>query len=259
MKNGLVSVSFRKLDICEIIKLAKENGLKYIEWGSEPHVPMGNVKLARIVKRLMHGAGLKCESYGSYYGVTYKKGQHKPIMFKRVCKTALALGAKTVRIWAGWPGCGDIDAQAEARAVIHTREIANIAKKYGLTLSFECHWGTVTEEYHRAIAFIEKVGCDNVKIYFQPNPKMSVEYDLEACRALLPYTTNVHVCNHRFIGSELVKKSLNEAKDEWAEYIRLLSEDKDRVYLLEFMPNGEPDTLPEESRALYDIISEVEQ
>ena len=34
MKSGLVSVTFRKLTIDEIIKLAKENNLKSIEWGS---------------------------------------------------------------------------------------------------------------------------------------------------------------------------------------------------------------------------------
>ena len=59
MKQGLVSVTFRSLSVKEIIRLARDNGLEYIEWGGPPHVPMGNVKLARRVKRLMHGAGLK--------------------------------------------------------------------------------------------------------------------------------------------------------------------------------------------------------
>ena len=74
MKQGLVSVSFRELSVKEIIKLAKENNLKYIEWGGGPHVPMGNVKLARKVRSLMHGSGIKCASYCSNYGVTYNEG-----------------------------------------------------------------------------------------------------------------------------------------------------------------------------------------
>ena len=59
MKSGLVSVSFRKKGVCELIKAAKESGLEYIEWGGDVHIPMGNVKLARRVRKLMHGAGLK--------------------------------------------------------------------------------------------------------------------------------------------------------------------------------------------------------
>ena len=66
MKTGLVSVTFRKLTIQEIIELAKENSLKSIEWGSTPHIDAGEVKLARKVRSLMHGAGLTCESYGHY-------------------------------------------------------------------------------------------------------------------------------------------------------------------------------------------------
>ena len=151
MKQGLVSVSFRELSVKEIIKLAKENNLKYIEWGGGPHVPMGNVKLARKVRSLMHGSGIKCPSYGSYYGVTYNEGEKPPLPFKQICKTAVALGASVIRIWAGWPGCGEIDAEKERKAVIHTKMIASVAKKYNLTLAFECHWGTITEEYHRSI------------------------------------------------------------------------------------------------------------
>ena len=44
MKTGLVSVTFRECSVREIIKLAKENNLKSIEWGSTPHVEMGNAR-----------------------------------------------------------------------------------------------------------------------------------------------------------------------------------------------------------------------
>lgn len=257
MKTGLVSVTFRKLSVEEIIKLAYENGLEYIEWGSQPHVPMGDVKLARRVKSLMHARGLKCSSYGSYYGVTYKKGQHRPLPFKKVCKTALALGTNIVRIWAGWPGCGDIDEATEARGVLHTREIADVAKKYGITIAFECHWGTITEDYNRAIAFIKKVCRDNVKIYWQPNPRMTIDYDNEAILALKPYVVNAHVCNHRFINDEFTKKPLSEGYDEWLHYARVLSDNDSIAYLLEFMPDGEPTSLPEESKTLLKLANEV--
>ena len=257
MKIGLVSVSFRKLSVEEIIKLAYENELEYIEWGSQPHVPMGDVKLARRVKRLMHAKGLKCASYGSYYGVTYKDGQHRPLPFKRVCKTAKALGASVVRIWAGWPGCGDIDEKTEARAVLHTREISDIAKKYGLTLAFECHWGTITEDYERAISFLKKIGRENVKMYWQANPQKTKEYDNSSIPALLPYITNVHVCNHRFVNGEFIKKPIADDYDEWLNYAKQLHCDENRIFLLEFMPDGEPTSLPTESETLKKLAHEV--
>ncbi len=259
MKQGLVSVTFRELSVKEIIKLARDNGLKYIEWGGPPHVPMGNVKLARRVKRLMHGAGIKCPSYGSYYGVTYNDWESAPLPFKRVCKTAKALGASIIRIWAGWPGCGEIDAKGEQRAVAHTKMIANVAKKYGLTLAFECHWGTITEDYHRSIEFLKKIDCDNVKIYYQPNPHKSVEYNLEAARALLPWTTNVHVCNHHFIEGKFHKDSLEAGQLEWCKYLSVLENGDDRVYYLEFMPDGTPASLPTECQCLKLFEKEVQK
>lgn len=250
MKTGLVSVTFRKLTIKEIIQLAKDNSLKSIEWGSTPHIDAGEVKLARKVRSLMHGAGLTCESYGSYYGILYRKGVHKPYPFKKLCKTAVALGAKTIRIWPGFPGMHPYSEEDIRKAVAHTREICNIAKKYGLTLSMECHFWTLTENYKNSLDFIKRVGCDNLKIYWQPNPYESKEYNLEAAKALLPYVTNVHVCHW----IEQNKKPLREGLEDWKEYFEVLKTDDDRVFMLEFMHDGNPESLPETAKTLHEIM-----
>ena len=252
MKTGLVSVTFRKLTICEIIRLAKENNLKSIEWGSSPHIEMGDVKLARKVRKLMHGHGLTCDSYGSYYGIIYRNGTHKPCMFKKACKTAVALGAKTIRIWPGFPGMQPYSERDITKAVLHTREICNIAKKYGLTLSMECHFWTLTENYKNSLDFINRVGCDNLKIYWQPNPYESKEYNREAARALLPHVTNVHVCH--WIKQD--KKPLCEGLEDWKEYFDILKTDEDRVFMLEFMHDGEPESLPATAKTLFEIMGE---
>ena len=88
MKTGLVSISFRQKSINELIKASKESGLEYIEWGGDVHIPMGNIKLARKVRRQMHGAGLKVASYGSYFGIIYHCDEKFPLPFKKVLKTA---------------------------------------------------------------------------------------------------------------------------------------------------------------------------
>ena len=251
MKAGVCSVSFRKNGICEIIEETKKAGLKYIEWGADVHIHAGKVRLARKVKKIMNGNGIKCESYGSYYGIVYHKGEHKPCPFKYVLKTAQALGAKTIRIWGGFPGCVLPNEVEYIKTVLHTREICAEAKKYGMTLSLECHFGTMTDDYEKAIKFIQQVGCDNLKIYFQPNPDKSDEYNLQACRQLLPYTTNVHV----FKWNVREKRPLAEAKEEWKNYISVLK-DSERLFLLEFMPDEKIESLKTEAYTLKSLLEE---
>ena len=260
MKSGLVSISFRKKSIKELIKATKESGLEYIEWGGDVHVPMGNVKLAREVRRKMHGAGLKCASYGSYFGLMYHCDEHYPLPFKKVLKTAKALGAKTVRVWLGWPKCGCkkgheqyICKKGYAHAVNTARELCNKAKKFGLTLSIECHFATLTDDYHDTLRFIGDVGCDNLRLYWQPNHSKSFEYNLEALKALLPYITNVHVFNWNETGD---KFPLCDGECQWKQYLEVLNDEnsKERICFLEFMPDGELTTLPSESKTLNTLL-----
>ncbi len=64
---GLVSVSFRSLNCKEITELVKNAGLSSIEWGGDIHVPQGDLKKAREVRKMTQDAGLMTAAYGSYY------------------------------------------------------------------------------------------------------------------------------------------------------------------------------------------------
>ena len=64
---GLVSISFRGLCPDEIISLCKENGLCKIEWGSDVHVPVGDIKKAKEISEKCKTAGVDPFAYGSYY------------------------------------------------------------------------------------------------------------------------------------------------------------------------------------------------
>lgn len=259
MKSGLVSISFRKIEVDKIIKETKNSGLDFVEWGGDVHVPMGKVKLAGKTKRDTYAGGVQIASYGSYYGVIYHCGETRPLNFKRVLRTAKALGAKTIRIWAGWPswgcrrgkGCYACKGSC-SRGVRITRELCNLAKKFGMTISIESHHATITDDYHDTLDFIKQVGCDNLKVYWQPHPKKSHEYNKESLIALLPYVSNVHVFNWR----DGVKYPLKDAYDEWKEYIDILNDEnaKDRILFLEFMPDGEITSLSEEAKTLNALI-----
>ena len=263
MKTGLVSISFRKKSVKELIKAAKESGLEYIEWGGDVHVPMGNIKWARKVRRMMHGAGLKVASYGSYFGILYHCDERFPLPFKKVLKTAKALGAKTVRVWLGWPKCGCkkgkcvyICEKHYCKNVTLTKALCNEAKKYGLTLSIECHFATLSDDYHDTLRFLEAVDCDNLKLYWQPNHAKSFEYNLEALKALRPYITNVHVFNW---DENAQKYPLIEGRAQWDEYFKVLNDEnaEERVCFLEFMPDGEVASLPTETASLKTILEDI--
>ena len=250
MKTGLVSVSFRKCKPKEIIKLAKENSLEYIEWGGDCHVPMGNVRLAHKIKTMMGKAGLKCDTYGSYFGIFYRNNQHIPLSFRRVVKTAKALGASKIRIWAGFPGCMDgVDEREITKAVVRVRSMCDVAKKFGITLAFECHMMTFTEDYHNTIDFIKRVNRDNLKTYWQINPLCSHEYNMEAAKALLPYMTDVHV----FYWQGTEKLPLWEGEGDWHDYMSVLK-DENRIFMLEFMHDGEISSLKKTADTLRSFL-----
>ena len=263
MKTGLVSISFRGKTIKELIKATKESGLEYIEWGGDVHIPMGNVKLARQVRRQMNGAGLKVASYGSYFGIIYHCDEKFPLPFKKVLKTAKALGAKTVRVWLGWPRCGCklgkgvylCERQFKKNVAI-TKTLCNQAKKFGITLSIECHFATLSDDYHDTLRFLDEVGCDNLKLNWQPNHAKSFEYNIEALKALLPYVTNVHVFNWN---EKAEKFPLIEGREAWDEYFKILNDENstERVCYLEFMPDGEITSLPTEAKSLTTILEDL--
>lgn len=265
MKTGLVSISFRQKSIKELIKASSEADLGYIEWGGDVHIPMGKIKKAAGVRSLMHGSGLKCESYGSYFGLIYHCDEHFPLPFKKVLKTAKALGAKTVRVWLGWPfcgckkGCNVYLCQKHFRKnVAVTKTLCAQAKKFGLTLSIECHYKTLSDEYHDTLKFLDAVGADNLKLYWQPNHARGFEYNLEALKALRPYISNVHVFNWNEKGE---KESLGTERGryEWSEYLKVLNDENaaERICFLEFMPDGELSSLKSEAAILNELISEV--
>ena len=265
MKTGLVSVSFRKKSIKELIKASKECGLDCIEWGGDVHVPMGKVKLARQVRNLTHGGGLKCCTYGSYFGLIYHCDEHFPMPFKKVLKTAKNLNAKTIRVWLGWPFCGCkkgcniyLCHKHYKKNVEVTKKLCDEAKKYGLTLSIECHFKTFSDDYKDTLRFLNDVNKENLRLNWQPNHAKSFEYNLEALKALRPYVNNVHVFNWNEKGE---KFPLGDEKGvrEWTEYIKVLNDENadERVFLLEFMPDGEIASLPNEAKTLQELIKVV--
>jgi sugar phosphate isomerase/epimerase len=187
---GLCSVSFRRLSPDAVIALAAASGVSAIEWGADIHVPPGQTALARQVARRCHDAGIRISSYGSYVeaGVA-----DQPI--DAVLDTAAALGASTVRVWAGKRGVGSADATPPARqaSIEALQTIARKAAHSGLAVALEFHPRTLTDTADSAVALMTAVGQSNLGSYWQPRPGIGVAESLAELALLSGRLYHLHV------------------------------------------------------------------
>ena len=250
--SGLVSVSFRALTCEEIITLAKQNGLRVIESGADVHVPVGDTGRARDVYEKTAAAGLTVAAYGSYYRLgqcpTRERQQEE---FSKVLTNAKLLHTDTVRIWAGSKGSAEYTESEKQKLVREAALLADEAKQAGVRLCLECHPHTLTDEKDAAVALMRSIDRENVSMYWQPNQYKSHEANRLYLQAILPWLVNLHIFNWH--GEE--KQPLTLAKEEWKTYFDLVRSDgKRHCCLLEFMPDGKKESLPQEAATLKSLL-----
>ncbi len=239
-KTGIVSISFRPYAKEDILKAAKDAKLDAVEWGGDIHVPHGDEKEAKNAKDLSEQYGIEISEYGSYYVI----GKSEPELFEKVLASAKILGTEIIRVWPGQGNPTDsFTNEMYERFVADAKRICKMAKDF--TIALECHPGALTDEYHTALQFISDVGCDNLKMFWQPSQHKPLSYNLDAIRALLPYIVSVHV----FSWVRDARLPLEKGEAEWKQYIELLS-CKDLTYMLEFMHDNKIETLKETARTL---------
>ncbi len=249
-KTGITSISFRGYSVEDIIAAAAAAGLDGIEWGSDVHVPAGDVALALKVKEKTEAAGLQVLSYGGYYWL----GSNDMAAFDGLLASAKALGVTNVRVWGGKKNSADLSADEWAALVADARLCAQKAAGLGLVLSLECHNNTVTDDYAAALRFLDDVDSPALRMYWQPNQLKGEAYDLRAVRALAPTVTNVHV----FAWTADARKELASFNPTWHKYLTVLEQgmaaDEEHAFLLEFMPDDKIETLPQEAWQLNHIL-----
>ena len=206
IKAGICSVTLAKHSVEEVLQIAVKAGLRAIEWGGNGHVPHGDLECARRVADLTAEAGLEVSSYGSYYrtGVSEAAG----LRFQSVLDSAVALGAPTIRVWAGDRDTADADEAFVQAVTDDTIRIAELAADHGISITFEFHGGSLTDRNETALEFSERVRHPNVFFSWQPPHGYSLEHGLEGLKGLLPRLSTVHMY-HWTIGS-YEKNTLNE-------------------------------------------------
>lgn len=241
---GLVSVSFRALSPEEIVTLAKAAGLFHIEWGSDIHAPQNDCERLLSIAALQKHEGVTCCSYGTYF----RFGVNRPEEITAYLDAAEVLGTRLLRVWCGTKGYDEYTAEERERIYADCHSAAEIAGARGMTLAAECHPKTLTDSLAAARELMDRVASPAFRMYWQPNQFRSEEENLAAARGLAPFVTQIHTFNWK--GRE--KFPLAGATALWREYLSAFR--GDHCVLLEFMPDGDPASLPAEADALRRIL-----
>lgn len=250
IQKGLVSVSFRNLSPEEIVDVAKKAGLSAIEWGGDVHVPTGDTETAQKVRHMTEQAGLAVASYGSYYRAG--DNENPEDTFLPVLKTAMALGAPVIRVWAGSKWSWRADEAYVEKVVSDTQIICDMAKEYGMDIAYEYHGWTLTDTRFSAVDTIKMIDRDNMYLYWQPNYTLSEEDNVLALRMILPYLKHVHCF---YWDPNEVKFPLSEGKAIWTRFAEHINADeKDHTVMLEFFKDGKEKQCLEDAKVLHTLF-----
>ena len=248
ISSGLVSVTFRRLSPRQIVDLAVQSGLAGIEWGGDVHVPPDNIALAQEVAHMTTDADLHVAAYGSYYRV----GVNNPKDFYAVLDTAMALGAPTIRVWAGNVSSAEADVEYRRTIINDSRRIVEMADQVDMTISYEYHDRTLTDTTWSALDLLHAVGHHALRCYWQPLTDGDMHEKKRGLAAIQPYLSNVHVY-HRYPWS--VQHSLRSGADAWKEYIAVIKSDRcERYALLEFVKDDMPQNLISDAATLNEWL-----
>jgi sugar phosphate isomerase/epimerase len=248
---GLVSITFRKLAPREIISLVQQAQLRSIEWGGDVHVPHGDLARAGEVRALTEKAGLLISAYGSYYRVAQSEADG--LQFENVVATAVALGAPTIRVWAGALGSDEADVPYRRRVADETRRIADLAATAGLTISFESHGGTLTDTNTSTRQLLAAINHPQVFAFWQPTVGRDVDYCQAGLEGLLPRLTNLHV--YHWWPTPADRQPLVEGTAHWRRYCDVVrSTGRDHFASLEYVRDDNPAAFLEDARTLRALL-----
>lgn len=253
IRSGLCSVTLRDTSIQDVVKVASAAGLSGIEWGGDVHCPPGDRHSALRARRLTEEAGLTVASYGSYLD-SAKDDMREA---KAVIKTAVALGAPRIRIWAGH-GAELGDDSGMQIAIQNVRMMAERAAGEGVSLAFEFHEGTWTGSAQLALELLDRCELDSLGVYWQPYsvPPRPDHESLKELKALGNRVRGLHV----FAYDRGQQISLAAGRPLWIEAFKVVQamETPSMDALLEFVPGGNVEAVIAEATVLHSLIGLAE-
>ncbi len=241
---GLVSISFRTHTVRDILDAVKAAGLSCVEWGSDVHAPCSDWERIAEIAALQKQYGIACCSYGTYF----RAGQNTPEEILDYIKAAKGLGTHILRIWCGTKNSEDYTCEEKAALFADCKVIARLAEQEQVKICLECHGDTYTNTLSGALEIMTAVDSPCFRMYWQPNQFADQPTNIAYAEGIAAYTEILHVFNWE--GEN--RYPLEEAIEVWKAYLARF--DGNRVLLLEFMPDGDIQTLPREACALQRIV-----
>ncbi|WP_199700563.1 sugar phosphate isomerase/epimerase family protein [Jiangella rhizosphaerae] len=238
VKTGLVSITFRQLGVDAVLDVMRRAELSAVEWGGDVHVPAGDVAAAKRTATASADHGVAVVAYGSYY----RAGETAPGDFDDVLRTAVALGAPRIRVWAGAAGSADVTPERRDRVAADLRRITELAAREGVEIAVEHHPNTLTDTLDSALALYAAAGHPGLRPYWQPRLGLGPAEALREVTALLPALVTVHVFTWTADGA---RRPLAEGAPLWEPVLGALRDrdDAERYALLEFVQDDDPEAL----------------
>lgn len=245
---GLTSVTFRGLSIEEIIKISANLGLTCIEWGSDVHIKPDDQEAIAQVMKFSKQYQIQIASYGSYYKLC--QGLDPKQDFQKILSTAIQLEAPVIRVWAGRTASKEVDKQYYKSAAEELQMLCDMAKEHNIQIGLEYHRKSLTDTSESTLKLIELTNRDNLYTYWQVNPELSVEQNIQEIKEILPYLLYVHVFCWQADNSRLL---LEDGVTDWQQYINLLGE---RTYLFEFVLDDSLSNLKKDVMTMKGLLCE---
>lgn len=251
---GLLSVTFRQLQPAEIIALMEQAGLRAIEWGGDIHVPHGNIERAREIGKLTRDHGITVAAYGSYYRAA--QSEVEGLSFSSVLDSATALGAPTIRVWAGSRGSAETDPTQRQQVIDDLRRISELARAKNIIVSCEYHANTLHDTAAATIASLKDVNHPNLRTYWQVGHGQPLETGVSEIKQLAPWLGHVHVFH--WFPDHTKRHPLAAGRENWQAYLHALnSVPGDRFAMLEFVLDDKPESFLADAATLKEMLSQL--
>ncbi len=244
---GIVSVTFRHLPADEVIRLAASNGLCAVEWSENAHVLPDDPRMAAALRLKTEAANLKIAAYGSYFRLC--ANPDAGTVFRQSLRSAAALGAPLIRVWAGAKPSAEADDAFRRAAAKEAAAIAAMAQSEGIRVAFEWHKDTLTDTNESALRLLADADHPNLYCLWQPTVALTPAQRVEGIRLLGDRLLNMHV----YSWPDGERGPLNSA--EWAYYLDAASDiGGEHMALLEFVRDDAPKQLARDAATLRGLL-----
>ncbi len=250
---GAVSATFKKMPLSadEVIGLLSSCGLKAVEWSENVHVQPDDPDGAALLREKTEKAGLRVAAYGSYF----RLGEHEQPLpaFARSLRSAKALGAPLIRVWAGTHASAEVGEEEFARLSEEAALIAGAAACEQIKVAFEWHKNTLTDTNPSALRLLNRANHPNLYALWQPTVALTPRERIQGIAMLGNRLLNVHV----YSWPDGKRGPLNAA--EWQYYLDAAADiGGEHCALLEFVMGDTVEQFRADAGVLLDLLESGE-